>query len=75
MSVTLSDADYLRLLEAAELDDMIAWCETCGAWIDRNDPRLASVEGFDGCWFAATFRERDRGMCLRESRPGKKQFH
>ena len=74
MTVTLSDEDYLRLLEAAELDDMLLWCETCGAWIDRNDPRAASTEDYEGCWFGATRDPNYEKSCVREARPGRKQL-
>lgn len=50
----LTNAEYRRLLAAAECDDMLIWCEVCGAWLDRNDPAAASTEDFTGCWKAAT---------------------
>lgn len=59
----LSVKDYDRLLIAAEGDDMLLWCETCGAWIDRDDPAAAHTEDFDGCWKAATRREQDSHLC------------
>ena len=63
-SVTIPLADYKRLLEAAIADDMIVWCETCGAWLDREDPACASTEDFTGCWKAATRRAEDTPLCL-----------
>ena len=59
MPVTLSHEDYLRLLDAAEGDDMLTRCETCDAWLDGDDSRAASIEDFEGCWFAAILREQD----------------
>lgn len=71
MAVTLSDDDYLRLLTAAEADDMIVWCERCGAWLDRADPRTAVTDDVTGCWFSVTLREEDSGTCVRLERPGR----
>ena len=42
------------MLDAAGLDDLIVWCEVCGAWLDVTDPATASLEDFTGCWKAAT---------------------
>jgi hypothetical protein len=53
-TVTIPLADYERLLDAASGDDMIVYCETCGAWLDRADPGTATTEAFTGCWKAAT---------------------
>jgi hypothetical protein len=55
--------DYKRLLEAAELDDMIVHCETCGAWLDRDDPATCTADDFTGCWKAATHRAKDGDLC------------
>lgn len=52
--VTMPLDDYKRLLLASEGDDMIVKCETCGAWLDRDDPATAVTEDFTGCWKAAT---------------------
>lgn len=62
-TVTIPLADYKRLLEAAQADDMIAWCETCGAWIDRNDEACATTEDFTGCWKAATCDSKYDHLC------------
>lgn len=61
--VVLSVEDYDRLLIAAEADDMLLWCETCGAWIDRDDEAAAHTEDFIGCWKAAAGREEDSHLC------------
>lgn len=53
-AITIPLADYKRLLRAAECDDMIIFCEVCGAWLDRDDPATATVQDFSGCWKAAT---------------------
>lgn len=50
-TVTIPAADYRRLLEASEGDDMIVRCETCGAWLTRDE--AAPVEDFTGCWKVA----------------------
>lgn len=71
MSVTLSDEDYLRLLSAAETDDMIVWCERCGAWLDRDDPRAATVGDVEGCWFSCTLLDEHKSTCVRDQRPGR----
>src|SRR5690606_8095516 len=52
--VTISRADYLRLIEASESDDCIVHCTTCGAWLDTADAATATIEDFNGCWKAAT---------------------
>ncbi len=67
--IAISEKDYARLLEAAGLDDMIVWCERCGAWLERDDHRVATTDDFTGCWFAATLRDEDRPTCVREQRP------
>lgn len=64
--LVLSRADYERLLVAAESDDMLVNCQTCGAWLDRDE--AANAADFTGCWFAATYREKDRATCRREQR-------
>ena len=71
VSVTLSDEDYQRLLLAAEADDMIVWCERCGAWLDRDDPRTATSEDIEGCWFSVTLLEEHKNTCVRECRPAR----
>lgn len=53
-SVTMPLSDYKALLEAALCDDMIVWCEACGAWLHRQDPFCATTDDFTGCWKAAT---------------------
>jgi hypothetical protein len=62
-TITIPLADYKRLLEAAEGDDMIVWCEVCGAWLDRDDPACAPVEDFTGCWKVASKRPKDEALC------------
>jgi hypothetical protein len=59
-------ADYARLIEAAEGDDMIVHCKTCGAWFDRDDPACATTEDFTGCWAAATGGKHDTKNCRRD---------
>ena len=61
--VVVPVADYRRLLEGAESDDMIVHCETCGAWLDRDDEACASTDDYTGCWKVATRRERDAHLC------------
>lgn len=65
--VVLSADDYDRLLMAAEADDMIEWCETCGAWIDRDDEACAHTEDFIGCWKAATHTDTELCRSYRAS--------
>lgn len=59
--VTIPLADYERLLAAADGDDMIVTCDTCGAWLDRDDPCVATTDDFTGCWKAATGGQHDNG--------------
>lgn len=47
-TITLTREEYERLLEAAESDDAIVWCERCGAWMTRDE--AAPVEDVIGCW-------------------------
>ena len=70
MTVTLSDDDYQRLLLAAQSDDMIVFCEICGSWMDRDDPRAATTDEFTGCWFAAICDPKYADDCYRLARPG-----
>lgn len=62
-TVTIPLSDYKRLLECAESDDMIIWCETCGGWIDRDDEAYATTDGFNGCWKAATCDSKYDHLC------------
>lgn len=62
-SITIPVADYKRLLMAAESDDMIVRCETCGAWLDRDEEAYANVEDFTGCWKAATRDSKYDHLC------------
>ena len=59
----ISLEDYKRLLAAAEADDMIVWCETCGAWLDRDDPATCTADDFTGCWKVATRRAEHDHLC------------
>lgn len=58
-------ADYRRLLEASEGDDMIVRCEGCGAWLAIDDPACAPVQDVTGCWAYVTGREKDGDLCRR----------
>lgn len=62
--VMLTRAEYERLLEAAEHDEMIVICEVCGAWMDINEPACATTDDFTGCWKVATRREQDSHLCV-----------
>jgi hypothetical protein len=62
-AITLPLADYKRLLEAAESDDTLDWCEVCGAWLDIEDPARCTAEDFRGCWKVATRRKQDEHLC------------
>lgn len=55
--------DYKRLLEAAEVDERLVWCETCGAWLDRDDPACASTDDYTGCWKVAAGEEATESNC------------
>ena len=62
-TVTIPLADYKRLLEALEGDDMIVRCETCGAWLDRDEEACAITDDFTGCWKAATHSAKYDHLC------------
>ena len=62
-TVTIPLADYERLLQCAESDDMIVTCEVCGAWMDLDDPACASTDEFTGCWKIASDRPKDQALC------------
>lgn len=61
----ITAADYARLLEAAECDEMIVRCEGCGAWLDRGEPETCTVSDVTGCWAYATGRDKDQEACKR----------
>jgi hypothetical protein len=62
-TVTIPLADYDRLLQLIEFDDMLVTCQVCGAWLDRSDPACAAVEDFNGCWKVASDRNSDQSLC------------
>jgi hypothetical protein len=57
---TLPFADYKILLQCAEMDSDIVWCEVCDAWLHLSEPECCSADGFTGCWKAAT----GAGLCV-----------
>lgn len=63
VTVEIPKADYDRLLQAAEADDMVVYCETCGAWLDRDDEATATTDDYTGCWKIATGRNEDEHLC------------
>lgn len=71
--VTIPLADYRRLLEAAECDDRLIWCETCGAWIDHDDPAAASTDDYTGCWKVAAGEEAKPDNCRSYRAPIQKE--
>ena len=62
-TVTIPLSDYERLLEAAEADEMIVSCETCGAWLCRDEEACCSADDFTGCWKAATHDAKFDHLC------------
>ena len=54
ITVTIPLEDYARLIALAECNDMMVKCETCGAWLDRDEEACVVTEEFQGCWKAAT---------------------
>ena len=64
--VTITEADYRRLLEAAECDDAIRWCFSCGAWLDHDDPAFTRGGDEEGCVYAMTWDESDKHLCRRD---------
>jgi hypothetical protein len=62
-TVTIPLADYKRLLELTDYDDMIVTCDVCGAWLDRDDPACATIDDFTGCWKVASDRPKDQALC------------
>lgn len=61
--VSIPLSDYQRLIEAAECDDNLTWCETCGAWLDMDDPARASTDDYKGCWKIAADEEDNGNNC------------
>ena len=61
--ILLTDAEYERLLIAAETDDTIIRCEVCKAWICIDDPAAANLDQFTGCWKAATHHPAHDHLC------------
>ena len=61
--VTIPLADYDQLIASSEADDMIVRCETCGAWLHRDEEACASVQDFTGCWKAATHDSKYDHLC------------
>ena len=60
-TVTIPLEDYKRLIDGAGADGMIVFCETCGAWLDREE--AATTEDYTGCWKAATCDSRYDDTC------------
>ena len=56
-----------ELLVASEADDMIVWCEQCGAPMDRGSRHYSSAEDVTLCRFAATMRDDNRHLCRKEA--------
>lgn len=54
MEIAVRAADLRSMLNAMEADETLHWCETCGAWIEIDNPALATAEDFTGCWKIAT---------------------
>lgn len=68
--VLLTDAEYRRLLIAAETDDSLKICEVCGAWMDVEDPAYTGIiADFQGCWAQGSKLRRDQHLCRRERAP------
>jgi hypothetical protein len=65
----LTTQEYQRLLDAAVSDDMLLWCDTCGAWIERDDEAACSADDFTGCWKAATHDPRFDHLCRSHRAP------
>lgn len=61
--VTIPLADYERLIQLVEHDDMLVICEVCGAWLDRTDPAYCTAEDFTGCLKVGTRRPEDADLC------------
>lgn len=69
-TVKLSADEYRMLLASAELDDMIARCDGCGAWINRDEPAYCSADDdVTGCWSYVT----GKGPCVSHRAPPKDQ--
>lgn len=55
--------DYETLLEHAKISENIVECETCGAWLDRNDPAVATTDDYTGCWKVAAGQPDNGNNC------------
>lgn len=62
-TITIPMSDYKRLVEAAQLDDVLDWCENCGAWLDMEVDATCSDDGVTVCMAAGTGRKRDKDTC------------
>lgn len=61
--VIVPEADYETLLEHAKISENIFECETCGAWLDRNDPAVATTDDYTGCWKVAAGQSDNGNNC------------
>lgn len=60
LTITPEVRETLRqLLESAEADKNVDWCERCGNPIWPQDQK-STADDVTGCWFVATAREKDR---------------
>lgn len=62
-TISVSIADLKQMLESMECDDTLHWCEHCGAWLQDDDPALATADLYTGCWKMATGRKSDEHLC------------
>lgn len=62
-TVTISSSDYARLVEAAQCDRDIMWCEHCGAWLDAADPILSTGDVTACVWYATGYNKLYKGQC------------
>lgn len=58
--VTISRAEYSRLVSSAMMDDAIVKCDGCGAWIDQNEAAFCAADDVTGCWKYLT----GSGLCV-----------
>lgn len=65
--IVVPAADYQTLVEHAKISENIIECETCGAWLTRDDEATASTEDYHGCWKVAA-GEDDNGKNCRSYR-------
>ena len=62
-TVKISVEDYQRMRASIEYDPNMVNCDTCGAWLHRDEAACATTDDYTGCWKMATGDSRDDNEC------------